>query len=158
VSRSVLGLGRLLTEKLPPWFWACLTAAYWCLLAVLTHLPPPAVRTGKGLLDIFPHADKVVHFGTFGILGGCMAGLIAAMQARGRAKSTATAKETATKSVRPYLLALAVLVIYGALDEWTQPLTGRNCDVWDWAADAAGAAVGLAVGYRMFAATSGPKD
>jgi len=158
VPRSILGLGRLLAVKLPPWLWACVTAAYWCLLGVLTHLPPPAVRSGKGLLDIFPHADKVVHFSTFGILGGCMAGLIASMQARGRTKSNATAKQTATNSVRPYLLALGVLVIYGGLDEWTQPLTGRNCDAWDWAADAAGAAVGLAVGYRLFAARPGSKS
>jgi VanZ family protein len=39
---------------------------------------------------------------------------------------------------------LAIL-FYAGFDEWTQSFVGREASVWDWTADAAGAAVGLAL-------------
>jgi VanZ family protein len=40
---------------------------------------------------------------------------------------------------------LAAVITYGLLDEFTQPLTGRDFDWFDWAADIGGAAVGAAL-------------
>jgi VanZ family protein len=41
-------------------------------------------------------------------------------------------------------------LVYGLIDEITQPLTGRSCDIYDWLADLAGAgmAVGLLSGVK----------
>jgi VanZ family protein len=45
------------------------------------------------------------------------------------------------------LIVLLILALYGAFDEQTQKLVGRHCDLRDWFADMAGAA--LAVGLMM---------
>jgi VanZ family protein len=37
---------------------------------------------------------------------------------------------------------MAIVAIYGAFDEMTQPLFGRNCDWHDWSADLQGGLVG----------------
>ena len=39
----------------------------------------------------------------------------------------------------------ALIVLYGAVDEVTQIPVGRNANLSDWLADAAGATVGLAI-------------
>jgi VanZ family protein len=40
-------------------------------------------------------------------------------------------------------ITIAAMAIYGTLDEWLQGYVGRNPDVWDFAADMAGAIAGL---------------
>ena len=59
---------------------------------------------------------------------------------------------------RPLTLAVvativALLASYGAFDEVTQPIVGRDCDFWDWVADMAGILVGI--GCFMFGALAG---
>jgi VanZ family protein len=45
---------------------------------------------------------------------------------------------------RRAVVAVAIaLAAFGAVDEITQPLFGRTADVFDWAADCAGIAVGI---------------
>jgi VanZ family protein len=39
----------------------------------------------------------------------------------------------------------AVMVVYGACDEVTQPIVGRNCSIFDWLADIAGTVLAMAL-------------
>jgi VanZ family protein len=43
------------------------------------------------------------------------------------------------------LIVVVVCVLYGGLMEWIQPLVGRNMDLMDGVADAAGAIIGTAI-------------
>jgi VanZ family protein len=96
-----------------------LCAAYWVALFTLTHLPRvPAV--GQRV------QDKLAHFLAYGVLAGV---LYLAMWA-----SSSAWKRTS-------FFVLAVTLLYGAMDEVTQPLVGRSCELYDWLADAAGAIV-----------------
>ncbi|REK10876.1 MAG: VanZ family protein [Planctomycetota bacterium] len=97
---------------------------YWLVLATATHVPqiePP--------LGVQP-SDKVEHVAAFGLLAVLLA----------LAWSHFTAM-----TWRSYAAILAVIAVYGAVDEITQPLTRRNADVMDWLADVTGAIAGLAV-------------
>ena len=98
----------------------CLVALvlYWSSLAVGTHLPPDDLPdTGT--------SDKVLHFGAFLGLGWLLATVLGQ---HGRARWRA----------------VPILLAYAAVDEWTQPLVGRECELLDWVCDAAGAVVGTA--------------
>ena len=47
---------------------------------------------------------------------------------------------------RNFFLCLGIVSAYGALDEFHQYFVpGRDCSVWDWAADTLGGAAGAAV-------------
>lgn len=101
-----------------------LLAVYWLLLLVGTHLPW-APGPGIALLS-----DKVLHFAGFVGLALLLAWMFS------------------FRSVLTKTHAVIVVVIcglYGAMDELTQPLSGRTCDVNDWLADLAGAAAGVAM-------------
>jgi VanZ family protein len=76
--------------------------------------------------------DKVVHFSAFAVLAALFA---TAWQLASGGRLT----------FRHLRAAWVLLIIYGALDEWTQTPFGRDASVFDWLADAAGAAVGLVV-------------
>ena len=98
-----------------------MTACYWALLCVATHLPPRYVpRLG---ID-----DKVEHFVAYGMLAGLL-GLTL----------------WATFPRRPWLVWVVLLggMAYGAIDEQTQPYFGRTCDLDDWIADVVGTTAGL---------------
>jgi VanZ family protein len=101
-------------------FWF-LTAAYWVTLCVLTHLPPTDLPRMQ--VD-----DKMQHFLSYGMLGGML----------GMAMWV-------TFPRRPLLIwgVLAFGLAYGALDEQTQKLVGRVCDLDDWIADAVGTMAGV---------------
>ncbi|HEX3869331.1 MAG TPA: VanZ family protein, partial [Pirellulales bacterium] len=43
----------------------------------------------------------------------------------------------------PLFVSIVIVAVQGAVDEITQPLTGRLCDIYDWAADLAGAIVAI---------------
>jgi VanZ family protein len=105
--------------------WQIALIAYWLVLFAATHVPQdfPAVP-----IDDW---DKVAHFSAYAILGGMLA--------------TTRRLAGAALNFRHLLLLWIVLVAYGAFDEWTQPFVGREADVFDWVADAAGAAAGLAL-------------
>lgn len=100
----------------------------------LTHLPPPP--------EPRPHliGDKAAHFAGFAGLGA-----ISGWRFAGRGRS---------RRGRLYLLLFAGLALYGAVDEWTQPLVGRTCELGDWLADIGGAVPGL-VAVALWSAPPG---
>ena len=96
---------------------------YWLLLFTATHIPGsrlPPVRV----------SDKTIHFVAYARLA---ASLMICLRISGRLKSTSAVG------------VLALLLAYGAIDEWTQalPFIHRSCELADWHADAAGAAVAV---------------
>lgn len=109
------------------WLPIALLASYWLLLFTGTHVPPEF----PGL----PPAgyDKIVHFFSFAVLAGLMA--IAWRAIWGRLP------------IWSAMAAWLIVVSYAAGDEITQPWFRRSCDIYDWRADASGAAVGLALVY-----------
>jgi VanZ family protein len=46
-------------------------------------------------------------------------------------------------SPRPVVVWFLALIGYGVLDETTQPLAGRSCELGDWLADVSGAVLGM---------------
>lgn len=89
-------------------------------------------RPGGGGPDLFPHFDKVAHFGYFA--GGAF--LFAGWQAMRRRDSSVSA--------RLVWISVAFIALVGAIDEWHQLHTpGRSGgDPWDWLADTLGALAG----------------
>ena len=97
--------------------------AYWLLLAALTHaprLPPTGPRIG----------DKTAHLLAYGILAALLFLTLWVLRPRMRWLP---------------VLALCIPLAYGAVDELTQPLSGRDCEFADWVADAAGAAIAVGI-------------
>lgn len=113
-----------------PRFWIALLAAYWISLAVSTHLPS-AVAPAVG--DWW---DKVLHSGAFGALG-LLSGLAAGFPKRWLSRR------------RGVTVALA-LAAYAAIDELTQPWTGRQCDPIDWLCDALGIVIGVSAAALLY--------
>ena len=98
--------------------WA-MTISYWAMLFVLTHTPPRHMPAAPG-------NDKLMHYMAYLVLGFLVGTTLylALPSQRGR-------------------IALLVLVLgaaYGAFDELTQPLTGRDAEWGDWFCDVAGVA------------------
>ena len=102
---------------------AVVAIAYAVTLVLATHYPKP-----EQLLGRYGHADKLLHFVAYFLLAMFVA---AAVCGAGRWS-------------RQAVVAVAIaLAAFGAVDEITQPLFGRTADVFDWAADCAGIAVGI---------------
>ena len=103
-----------------------LAIGYWAALATATHLPPHRVPGGPG-------GDKFRHVLAYFVLAALLGpALWHAMPSRRRFVP---------------LITLAAAAAYGALDELTQPLVGRYCELNDWFADLGGAAAGCALLY-----------
>ncbi len=114
-----------------------LLVIYWIICIFATHWPLP-----QGA-EVFMVWDKAVHavmYSGLGLLLGWRLGL-------------------GDRSFRTvFYVGLAVLACYGALDELTQPWTGRTTDIMDWSADIVGSTGGLAlsrsslgrIGSRIF--------
>jgi VanZ family protein len=98
-----------------------LLIGYWLVLLTSTHWPH--VRA----IDV-PGKDKTLHVAAFGVLTALLLNVLVRRPALRHRWSIV-------------VLALAIVGIYGALDERTQPWTGRTCDLFDWLADMAGAAM-----------------
>ena len=100
---------------------------YWSLLFSSTHIPrvPHVVSFYLGF-------DKVCHF--VGYTG--LAYLVSLAW-------TVHRPMTRPLGISNFLVVVGVLSFYGVLDEVTQPLIGRSCELADWIADVAGAAVGV---------------
>jgi len=114
--------GRLMkSHKL----WQLVLAVYWLALFVATHLPKesPIVPTDQ--------RDKLMHFTAFALLALLLA--------------TTWQLAAGYLTIHHLRWAWIVLVLYAALDEWTQSFVGRETSFYDWLADAAGAAAGLAL-------------
>jgi VanZ family protein len=105
--------------------WRAALVVYWLILATATHVPSdfPGVPSDGW--------DKLVHFGAFAVLAVLLA---AAWQAT-----------AGPRTMRHSLSAWIVMIGYAALDEWTQSFVGRDASLFDWLADACGAAAGLAI-------------
>jgi VanZ family protein len=100
-----------------------LLVVYWCTLFVLTHLPK------MGALSPAARHDKIGHAAAFALLGLLLG---------------AAWQKSAGKLAPVQLLAAWLsVVLYAALDEWTQSFVGRTASFADWVADALGALVGL---------------
>ena len=105
-------------------------AVYWLVLCLATHWRNPWPRGGAP-----SYPDKLVHFTAYGILAALavyVLGKLLASRGRGLTGWHAAA-------------IWAVVVAYGLLDEFTQPLTGRDFEWLDWAADIGGAACGMLI-------------
>jgi VanZ family protein len=104
--------------------WQWMLVVYWLALFAATHVPQefPGVPTR--------HWDKLAHFAAYTVL----------------AVLFTTTWQLAAGQLQPTHLRWTwiLLVAYGAIDESTQPLVGRDASYLDWFADAAGAAAGLA--------------
>jgi VanZ family protein len=115
-------------ERRLRWLVWSLTAAYAICLLIMTHLPParvPRVRV----------TDEVLHFVTYVILAMLLLWslrYVRSMRASG-------------------VWVILAVMIFGAIDEITQPLVGRTASVNDWLSDAAGAVTGVAVVLAMTA-------
>ncbi len=101
-------------------------AIYWPALFVVTHIPVPELARKSGL------SDKSMHFLAY------LALVALTWLAISPYKKVQWAK------VKCWLV-LAVVVWYGAVDEWLQGRVGRNADVHDFVADLLGAFFGLVV-------------
>ena len=109
--------------------------AAWVGAFVATHLPPgdvPSMHT----------SDKVLHMVGYGGLTTLLVLTLAAFGKR--------------RAIR-ILLAVVILLAYGAFDEITQPAFGRDADLADWLADAAGMAIALGLWEILLAVLSGKK-
>jgi VanZ family protein len=105
--------------------WLAALVVYWLTIFAATHAPSdfPGLPSDGW--------DKLVHFSAFAVLGALVA-----------LAWPAVSKRFGKKQLLSAWIAIAV---YAALDEWTQSFVGRDASVFDWLADAAGAAVGLAI-------------
>jgi VanZ family protein len=109
------------------WLPLALLAGYWLALFTGTHVPPE-------FPGLPPEGyDKVVHFSSFAVLAALLA--VAWRSLWGRLPIWSVG------------VAWLLIVSYAAGDEITQPWFRRTCDIYDWRADACGAAVGLALVY-----------
>jgi VanZ family protein len=105
-----------------------LTALYWAVLFVLTHLPRDRLIRG-------PSNDKLEHFAAYLVLSLMLgATLWLALPSRRR--------------IVP-LIVLGVAAIYGVFDEFTQIPVGRDAELGDWLADVCGAAVAAVVLFLL---------
>jgi VanZ family protein len=94
---------------------------------VLTSLPGSALPS---LSDFPPWADKVVHFGMYGMLGVLLA-RVGVLENWSR---------------RRLVLTAVMVSLFGVLDELHQLfIPGRDAEVGDWLADTLGSASGFAV-------------
>ncbi len=113
-------------------------AIYWLALFAGTHTPHPPKALELGTMDKWAHASAYAG----------LAFLLAWNSALRRGFSWRTAVAIVT-----------LLATFGAFDELTQTLVGRDCDILDWSADVAGSLVGLTA-FRLATivhrATRGP--
>ncbi|MEQ8788934.1 MAG: VanZ family protein [Pirellulaceae bacterium] len=99
-----------------------LLAGYWLALFVATHIPLRDALPGAGF-------DKVLHAAAYAGLAFLLATVVGLL---GRL------------SWRGYLVILALVALYGAIDEAMQTaVPGRSADAMDWAADVIGGLIGL---------------
>jgi VanZ family protein len=113
-------MSRLLVHRL----LLVATICFWIICAMLTHVPVP-----PGFIPAAEN-DKIRHFVGFAILATLFfVALLTSSHAR--------------PPLRSALLVLIILMLYAIIDEVTQPVVGRRCELGDWIADSTGAAIAL---------------
>jgi VanZ family protein len=113
---------------------ACVLA--WVGAFVATHLPPNEVP------DLHT-SDKVAHAIGY---GGLTSLLVLALASLGWPRGARI------------LLAMGILLAYGALDELTQPAFLRTASFYDWLADAAGTSIAVAFWETLLAVLSSARE
>ena len=109
-----------------------LLAVYVFVLILGTHYPgePEVIRGVR-----WPGADKLAHFGIYCGLTGLLAFVVS---------WRSIDRQSRTGLSAAWYAGIAVFVsTFAAVDELTQPWTGRERDFKDWLADVAGMAAGL---------------
>jgi VanZ family protein len=109
-----------------------LCALTWVGAFIATHLPPDNVP------DIHT-SDKVLHMVGY---GGLTTLLVLSLASLGR------------RRIARIVLAVGILLAYGAFDELTQPAFQRTADFHDWLADASGTAIAVAFWETLLAILS----
>jgi VanZ family protein len=104
-----------------------LLAIYWLLIFAATHLPQAALPPTQ-------LGDKTEHFIAYGILSFIMMFWIKLTRPRMRGVA---------------IVVLAVCTLYAAVDELTQPIVNRHCDVRDFLADSVGAGIGILISMLL---------
>lgn len=99
------------------------TAAFWLLMLVLTHLPEIPKEYDSGL------GDKSEHRIGYMLLSAGLGLSLSAWQG--------------PLGWRRLAMVIGIVAAYGAFDETTQPLFGRNCDWYDWISDLQGCLIGI---------------
>ena len=112
-------------QWLPPLLWAG-------VILFGTSLPQDAVPVQTSKID------KILHFSIYTVFSFLLTRQILEITTRWRAAA----------------IAVAIAVVFGALDEWHQRLIpGRSTELADWYADSAGAVVGalacIAISRRL---------
>jgi VanZ family protein len=105
--------------------WQLGLACYWLALFIGTHIPFERLALNPG------RADKFAHVAAFAVLTILLA--VTWRHSAGRLHG------------RQLLWIGAVAILYGAIEETTQPLVNRSASLIDWWADAVGVALGLAI-------------
>lgn len=118
---------------------------YWLLLLVIMHMP--LERETERLPRTPKHADKVVHVTAYGIFAVL---LCWAADERRRLGAASAQRSSSSMPLTISVGVLLVLAVYGAVDEWTQPWTGRDGNISDYVGDVIGAALGVAA-YTLLA-------
>lgn len=102
---------------------------YWILCFVLTHMPNPKGIPAQGELD------KVLHFLGYFVLGFLLAAFYSFKKKTPQALFKAC---------------LITLLIYGAIDETTQPYFGRDFEWFDLLADLLGVSTAVLIFLKIF--------
>ena len=97
---------------------------YWVTLFIIAHIPIPQIVYQAHV------SDKILHFVAYLILTFLLWFAVKDKQ------------KVRWHKTDVWWVALVALV-YAALDEWTQGLVGRSCDLMDFTADMAGVFTGL---------------
>lgn len=113
-----------LTRSWRHWYQRMLPT-YWLSLFILTHLPKLQIPG-----DI-PQSDKAAHLSAYGLLAFFLWRFVETFQ------------YPLPRSFAP--LAVAIIGVYGAIDEYLQGFVGRSSDVMDWLSDMLGACIVIAV-------------
>jgi VanZ family protein len=103
--------------------WAGALVIYWLAMFIGTHIPLSVPTVGG------KPVDKYLHFAAYFGLTVLLIGVFRCLRVRLRWKH--------------FFLALALLVVYAALDEWLQKFVNRSCDAEDFVADSAGVLTAL---------------
>lgn len=119
--------------RAPPRFRWIALIAYALLVLTLTHLPPP--QLGRIPIHV---GDSTAHR---------LAYLGLAFLSNWAAAGATTARRSLRRTAG---LLIPVFALFGAVDEWTQPLFSRGCELRDWFNDMFGVAAGSLVALAWF--------
>lgn len=100
---------------------------YWPAIFIATHIPTIPQWVGK-----IPLSDKILHFSAYFMLPFLLW------------YAFSPTKKVSWRRPAVWLI-LAVIVWYGAIDEWLQGYVGRSPDVLDFAANLCGAVTGFII-------------